>query len=185
MKHLKFITFNRVLIALIVIIAIGMLTWNRIEVEPHMSAVNFETGEIIQRGEIMSTSDDFAAFEISDSIIYLARNTEVKLVDGRKGQIDMQLIQGRVVLEGSSNILIREIDITTEGQASIVHYSWLDEVEIATIDSAALVTWEDQALELADEAVRMQTLESYDIEYIDFNPEESSEAEFYNWVASN
>ena len=94
----------------------------------------------------MTTIDEYAAFEISDSIVYLSKNSELKLVDGREGQIDLQLIQGRIVLIGNANISIREVDIKTAGQASIVHYSWLDEIEIAAIENQTSIEFDNQTL---------------------------------------
>jgi len=184
MKYSKFITFERILISLIVIITAGLLINNRIDTEPHMSAVNLETQNSIERGEIMTTVDGYAAFEISDSIVYLSKNTELKLVDGREGQIDLQLIQGRIVLIGSANISIREVNIETTDQTSIVHYSWLDEIEVAAIKNQTLIESNNSIVTLENEAINMQTLESYSVQYIEFNPEQSSEAEFYEWTTT-
>ncbi|MBT3230266.1 hypothetical protein HN358_00575 [Candidatus Uhrbacteria bacterium] len=184
MKYSKFITFDALLISLVVVIATSLLVWNRIDTEPHMTATNIETGEIIERGEIMTTTDEHSAFEVNDSIVYLSKNTELKLVDGREGQIDLQLIQGRIVLEDNLNISIREVDISTTGQTSVVHYSWLDEIEVATINSTTLIEFDDQTLELENEAINLQTLDPYIVQYIELDAGNSSEADFYEWVSS-
>jgi hypothetical protein len=182
MKYLQFITLDRFLLIFIALIAAGLLIWNRLDIEPQLTATGLETGEMIDRGETMTTTDTYAIFEIDDSVIYLSKNTEVKIVDASQGQIDLQLIQGRIVLDGSANISIREVDITTKGQTSIVHYSWLDEIEVATMNNATSIAFADQVFTLTDSAIRMQTLPPYQSEHIQFNPEVSSEADFYKWV---
>ncbi len=184
MKYTKFITFNVILISLIVIIAAGLLIWNRIDVEPHLSAVDIETGSLVERGEIMTTTDEYAAFKVGGSIVYLSENTELKLVDGREEQVDLQLIQGRIVLEGDSNVSIREIDVSTQGVVSIVHYSWLDQIEVATIENQTSIKFDDQMITLENESILMSTLAPYTTEYIEFDPKESSEVEFYDWVSN-
>lgn len=184
MRYAQFITIDRILPILIALLGVGLLMWNRLDVEPHAQAMNLETGDIIERGQIMTASDAFAAFAITDTQIYLSKNTEVRLVDGREGQVDLQLIQGRVVLAGPAHVSIREVDIATQGQASIVHYSWSNEIEVATIEGSASITYADQVLILTDDTVRMQTLAPYKIEVMAFDPLASSEADFYSWVAN-
>lgn len=184
MNTYKFITFERFLIVLIVIIASGLLIYNRVATEIHISAINLESGEIIKRGETMATTDSYATFEILDSTIYLSKNSEVKLIDGRQDQIDLQLIQGRIVVTGQLNISIREVDVKLESdsKASIVHYSWLDEIEVIPINGSANVLYDKQSRFLDAQSIRMSTLDPYATEFIDFNPEQSSEKEFYDWV---
>lgn len=178
----KFITFDWILVILIVAISAGLLVFNRLDTEPHLSATNVETNETIARGEIIKTADEYATFKISESTVHLSKNTELKLVDGRKGQIDLQLIQGRIVINGSATISIREVDITAQGQVSIVHYSWLDEIEVATMQGQSQLQYNNKTTTLENESIRMQTLTPYIIENIEFNPNESSEADFYAWV---
>ncbi|MBU4314934.1 hypothetical protein KJ673_00845 [Patescibacteria group bacterium] len=182
MNTCKFITLERILIILIVIIAGGLLIHNRTATESQLSAINRQTGDIIKRGEIMTTSDDYAVFNIDNSTVYLSKNTQVKLVDGRQGNIDLQLIQGRIVLDGNANISVREVNISTKGQVSVVHYSWLDEIEAAPIIGLATVQYSDQSRFLDPQAIRMSTLDPYATEFIDFNPSQSSEKDFYDWV---
>ena len=189
MKYSKFITFEQILISLVVIIATTLLVWNRVDTETHLPAINLESREHVERGEIMTTFDEYVAFEIDNSTVYLSKNTELKLIDGREGQIDLQLIQGRIVLTGNANVSIREVNINTNGMTSIVHYSWLDQIEVATIDADAFIeyntiTYEQQLVTLSNQAIRMETVERYNLEYIQFSPSESSEADFYDWVAN-
>ena len=184
MNICKFITLNKILIISIIAIASGLLVYNRVATETHMSAVNIESGEIIKRGEIMTTLDQYASFKISNTTIYLAKNTELKLANGRAGNLDLQLIQGRIVVTGQSNISIREVDVKLESdaRASIVHYSWLNEIEVAPLNGPVSVWYDEQSRALNTQAIRMSTLAPYATEFIDFNPSQSSEKEFYDWI---
>ncbi|EKD47379.1 MAG: hypothetical protein ACD_66C00091G0004 [uncultured bacterium] len=184
MNICKFITLNKILIISIIAIASGLLVYNRVATETHMSAVNIESGEIIKRGEIMTTLDQYASFKISNTTIYLAKNTELKLANGRAGNLDLQLIQGRIVVTGQSNISIREVDVKLESdaRASIVHYSWLNEIEVAPLNGPVSVCYDEQSRALNTQAIRMSTLAPYATEFIDFNPSQSSEKEFYDWI---
>lgn len=182
MSYSKFITIDKILLTLIVMLTVGLMVWNRLDEEPRLMAENITTGEFIKRGQIMSTADAYSAFTIDGSIIYLSKNTEVKLVEAIQNQVDLQLIQGRIVLSGPANVSVREVDITTENKMSVVHYSWLDEIEVATIDGSATIQYSNQVQSLDDEAIRMNTLEPYTTTFIDFDTKQSSEKEFYEWV---
>jgi hypothetical protein len=143
---------------------------------------DMQTSDILNRGEIMEATDQYKFFTIGKTQIFLSKNTQVKLVNLHEGQIDLQLIQGRIVANGEVNISVRDIDvfIPADSQTSIVHYSWLDELEIAPMAGNLIIEYENQTLEL-ESAIKIHTLPPYEYSNIEFNKTQSSEADFYLW----
>lgn len=146
-----------------------------------------------KRGELISTMPDakplpgydsvfMLRISFGDATIWLDESTEVKLINGIPGEETIQVLQGRVVVDGPLTIEVRELDLEINGTVSFVHYSWLDEIEIAVIQGEAMLTRPDQRETLTDTALKTTTLQPYIDEIIEFNPETSEAAAFYEIV---
>lgn len=173
------INFNTILAILVVLIALVTLTLQVVRTESHLST--FIDDVEYKRGEIISSGDEYVEVVFGSAIIYLDKNTEVKLVDGRMGKQVINIIQGRVVIDGVITIQTREVFTEVDGVASFVHYSWLDEIDVALIEGATRIKFEENVWNL-DHPVKVRTLPEHSIKEIEFNPEESSAAEFYDRI---
>ncbi len=196
MKH-----FTTVLILVVISISTVLLIGLRFDAQwaggsgtqSHQKAWLFDKPgpEIFERGEIISTMPDseLTNFKIplqlsfGEAMIYLDKNTEVKIIDGREGQLTINVIQGRVVVDGALTIATREMRTKIDGCASFVHYSWLNEAEIAPMSGTVRLNRDERIETLTDRAIKTSTLEPYDDETIEFNPKSSSAAEFYEQIA--
>ncbi|MFA6130678.1 MAG: hypothetical protein WC730_00220 [Patescibacteria group bacterium] len=135
------------------------------------------------RGDDISTFTESSPLHLvlGTADIWLDENTELEIIDGREGQETVNLLQGRMVVDGELMIATREILTTVSGTTSMVHYSWLNELEIAAIDGETMVTFDDQQIALSNQAIKINTL-SYVQKEIIFNPEDSSRSSFYKTV---
>ncbi|MFH1712494.1 MAG: hypothetical protein ABH846_04655 [Patescibacteria group bacterium] len=133
-----------------------------------------------KRGEIIKTDDDqWLRVHFGQADFWLYENTQVKLIDGRDDHLTINVLQGRVVVIGPLMIEVRELDIIIDGTASYVHYSWLDEIEVASINGEVLIKREDRTIGLNEQALKTTTLPPYMEETIQFDPESSEAANFY------
>ncbi|MCH8049276.1 hypothetical protein IH979_01020 [Patescibacteria group bacterium] len=136
-----------------------------------------------RRGQTISTGDEqwlFVRFGEADFWMY--EDTQVKLIDGRKDQLKINVIQGRVIVEGPITIEVRELDLVIDGIASFVHYSWLNEIEVVSIEGEARLIREDRTEGISGQALKTTTLAPYVDETITFDPALSEAADFYQWA---
>ena len=88
-----------------------------------------------QRGEIIETSEDeWIEVSILDNTVWLYENTQLKLINLTDDNVELTVIQGRVVIYGRVNMRIREEVTLLDGLYSYVHYSWLDETDVQYIN---------------------------------------------------
>ncbi len=182
----KSITFG--IAGLIGVIAITLLTGNRFDALwaggsgylAHQAATANDVE--YKRGETISTSEgEILNVKFGDVTIWMDENTEVKLIDGRTESLEINVVQGRVVIIGSITISTREIKTVASGATSLVHYSWLDELEIVSIEgSVTVATPESASFIPAGAAILMGALSPYNFQEVTFDPENSSAAEFYD-----
>lgn len=176
-----------VYISTIILIAAALLVGNRFDArfaggdgyENHQVAMSQNT--IWQRGEIVSDAE-FVTF--GPATIWLDTGTEIKLIDGRDGKETIQLIQGRIYIEGEVDVTVRELTMEAQERMSLVHYSWLDEIDIIFLDDFSTVLTPKFSLvphEVATNMIKINTL-TYDYEEYDFTPENSSAKDFYETV---
>ena len=151
MKRFNFIT---ILSGLIIVVAISALILNRYEI-PHEPAfvddVRFERGEIIESG------DDIIEIQFGESVIFADKNTEVKIIEGRDDHFVINVIQGRVVVDGDLSIVTREVETIVDGRSSFVHYSWLDEIEVAVIDGETLIKTPDSIIDATENPIKLKS----------------------------
>lgn len=145
----------------------------------HVGEETYERGEIIESGE-----GEYVQVDLFDATVLMDENTQVKLVYLMEGDIEINVVQGRIVAEGELIIATRDVATVVNGSASYVHYSWLGEVEIAPIDGSVYVAYQDTAHILSGDALRLSTLSPYENEAVEFDPTTSSASAFYEWVTT-
>lgn len=183
MKHL-----NTALVVVVISISTVLLIGLRFDAKwaggaglaQHQSAFVGETE--YQRGEVIDSGEDYTKVDFGEAEIWLDENTQIKILDGRKDQLTINVIQGRVVADGELTISIRETRTVFDGRISFVHYSWLNEIEIAPIEGITKLIRDDKIETLTNQALRTTTLEPYTGEVIEFDPESSNAAEFYQQI---
>ncbi len=170
----------------IIILAAALLVGNRFDArwaggdgyQVHQMAIS--EGQAWERGRAISSSD-VDQFTLGEATIYLDENTQVKLIDGREGSETIQLIQGRIYVIGALDITVREVTIRAVDKLSIVHYSWLDEIDIIFFDEkSTIITPAFTLFANAIDAtmVKMNTL-NYEYTENAFNSKESAGKDFY------
>ncbi len=141
------------------------------------------------RGEIISTMSNGTKIpliiEFGDALIFLDKDTEIKIIDGRKNQEAINVIQGRVLIKGKLIINTREITTKINGTTSFVHYSWLDKIEVSAISGSTSLLKENFYLDVSKQAFEINTLNVSDNKSIIFNPEISSASAFYDKTLNN
>lgn len=144
--------------------------------------------QTLTRGETASTdANTFAAYEINNECtVYLAENSSLLLEDGRNKYNVFNLLTGRAVAEGDCTFVTREteIDITT-GTATLVHFSWLNELIVKVFAGGAVISQSgnDTFLVHEDAATRFFTLPSEShAEPTAFSTDENeTTTSFYSW----
>jgi len=182
---------NTILITIVIILSTGLLVGNRFGFKwtggdgYKKHASGFVGTEEYKRGETVSSSDDSSILEFCDAMIWMDINTEIQLVDGLSNACEINIIQGRVVITGDITVSTREVKTDINGTTSFVHYSWLDEIEVASLNGESIINVPDQKpVTLNKQAVKIITLPNYSFEYFDFISETSSAADFYSKVFS-
>jgi len=181
----KSITFA--LAGLVGIISVSLLIGNRFDASwaggdgylAHQVAT--AEGVEYERGETVTTSEgEWLEIVFGDASFWMDENTEVKLVDGREDSLEINVVQGRVVVIGSMTIKTREVATLIDGVAAVVHYSWLDELEVANVFGSVDVATPETASILPEGVMlRIDTLSPYEFTDDYFVPEDSSAYEFY------
>jgi hypothetical protein len=173
----------------IIILAAALLVGNRFDARwaggdgyaVHQLATSQE--QVWKRGELIS-SEDTSTFTLGNATVYLDDKTEIKLIDGREGDEMIQLIQGRVYVDGEIGIIVREVTTYSPGTISVVHYSWLDEIDVLFFDETShIITPGFTLFANAIDAtmVKMNTL-NYEYTEYDFEIEGSASEDFYQRI---
>ncbi|MBU1126563.1 MAG: hypothetical protein ABH826_04185 [Patescibacteria group bacterium] len=133
-------------------------------------------------GQMASNFEIPLLLHLGDSMIILDENTEVKILDGREGRETIQLIQGRIIVKGDLSVFTRDIQTNINGLTSIVHYGWLDRIDLAN-SSGTINVYVSEADEIAEvlenKAITLSTLSPHNPETINFDTNSSSASEFY------
>jgi len=147
-----------------------------------------QTGPTILRGQIMSSGNDFSRYQLCDgTMLYLDVNTEIKLNQYRfpanYEETQLQLVQGRVIVDGVADVHARNVGVALRGAGcELVHYSWLDELDITPlVDSACQIIGSD-ALPQTLSTTRYDTFTTSIKNNLRFSPETSSAQNFYVWT---
>ncbi|PIQ67751.1 hypothetical protein COY25_03745 [Candidatus Uhrbacteria bacterium CG_4_10_14_0_2_um_filter_41_7] len=170
------LNFNTILAILTVVIASSLLVGQKMNLIKHQSA--FVSGTEYHRGEVISSADGYLKVDFAGTNIWLDKKTEVKIISGENGQELINVLQGRILIKGKLKIQTRNVITKIDGETSFVHYSWLDDIEIANILGLATVVFDNKSVNLTS-PIKLHTLPDYNLTEISFNPELSSSAEFY------
>lgn len=193
-------TINEILVAGISTIALSLLVGLRFDAVlaggqgyvPHGSAQLVRSlqpegcaaSSVVKRGEYLETCDgQFTEYALGDVKIALDENTEVVLQDGRNGQVAITLIQGRIVVHGPVTVHVRQTDIGVRGTTTLVHYSWLYQLDISPIAGDFTVYREGTSTAYSS-ATSVDTAQPYDQTKtdVDFSLTSESVARFYTWA---
>ncbi len=167
-------------VALICIIAITLLVGKRLDLRfaggegagPHSRAYLLDIVSItgkdtpflppLSRGETMTTdATTFIKYSLNNQCtITFAENTSLLLLDGRNHYNIFTFLTGRVIAKGHCILHIRETEITVDGTATAVNFSWLDEVAVKVFNGTATVSQSETETTLTPEisAIQFSTL---------------------------
>lgn len=115
------------------------------------------------RGETITTNaNTFATYALNTCTISLAENTSLILSDGRVSYNAFSFLTGRVVTFGNCTLRTRETTVTVTGVATLVHFSWLDELVVHVLEGSASIDQSGVALTLTPDSspLRFFTLPS-------------------------
>jgi hypothetical protein len=139
------------------------------------------------RGQIVTTESGVMAHyqDCQGTQIYLDGQTHIRLTDDatsdpQRGS-QFEFIQGRIIVMGQAQVRTRQSLIQTSGTCEIVHYSWLDQVDVRplALNHCRL----GSATSLQPEVTsRFDTFTSTLISATPFNLATSTAKEFYAWV---
>lgn len=184
--------FNIFLILAITIISTALLIGNRFNTtwaggegyEQHATAEIFKTQEIFHRGETITSfyQETPMMVRFGGAYIYLDENTEVKIIDGRKDQLTVNVIQGRVVVKGDITISTRDLRTHFDGIGAFVHYAWEDKIQIISIEGGAALERAGQEEIITGRTLTTTTLEPFVDEFSVFDIETSSARDFFESV---
>ena len=196
MRNFTNLGLSAVVIAVVAIVLVGQqfdARWlggtGRVDPCPahHVGSPQFE----VRRGEVMSTeTGESDRNQMCDgSILYLDANTQIRLSAYRNTDLvasqntQLELIQGRVIVDGLADVKTRNTIVSVNGAGcEIVHYSWLDKVDVTPlVESGCKIESLSAPLE-ARQTLRLNTFNSAVESTSPFNPQASSAAAFYNWT---
>lgn len=141
----------------------------------------------LTRGETVTTdASTFATYTLNDTCtVSLAENTSLTLQDGRQNRNTFTFLTGRIVASGTCVFTTRETDVHISGTATLVHFSWLDELVIKALEGTTTVSQSGTPTTLTPntEAERFFTLPSvsnHEPSALSLT-ENASVASFYSW----
>lgn len=151
-------------------------------------AVLVDGDTTIKRGEVMSAgANDFAAYQFCNGmIIYLDKNTQVRL-DGYPRPygaypLSLNLLEGRVITDGAFDIKARNLIVGAGPGCEIVHYSWLDELDVTPLVEAACTIVNPPITPPASQTTKYGTFDAVVVSTNTFEPTSSSAKSFYEWT---
>lgn len=123
-------------------------------------------------------------FTFGAAVITLDENTDVSIVSDDASKPVINLVTGRIVIDGPLSVSIRDVTIATEGITTFVHYSWLNKVDVMVVDGTADIRQGDFSSNVSTgNAVAVDTLPPYDeLSPTTFNLDASSAKVFYEWA---
>lgn len=151
-------------------------------------ATNLADGTIVKRGgTLSSTSNDFAKFQLCNgAMLYLDKNTELRLDSYRRSPAELTqltLIQGRVLIDGFTDVKTRNLVFTTGAGCELVHYSWLDQVDTTPlVDQSCLPANLPVDPLVANYTTKYDTFDGSVVSTTVFEPANSSAKHFYEWT---
>lgn len=160
---------------------------------PVCGAVNVtEPEKTLKRGSILSSSaEGFAKYQMCDgTMLYLDKNTQLQIDAYRNSsagtETQLTLIQGRVIVDGLADVHARNSVVATRGAGcEIVHYSWLDQIDITPFAEMACTLSSSNAAPPFIQTTRVSTFDDQLIDITPFEPAMSAARPFYAWTGLN
>ncbi|MBI1907989.1 hypothetical protein HYS28_01050 [Candidatus Uhrbacteria bacterium] len=184
---------NTTTIAATVVLALlvtGLLVKNRLDTAPHTQDITLittfctteETADACWQDteapahELRSSEYVYREYLVGDTRFLLDTNTLLSQ-DGERFRFDT----GRVVIDGDATLTVRDVMIAVDGAATLVHYSWLNKVDVKVLRGTAYVTQGTYTADVrAGNAISIDTLPPYDaIAPTTFN---TDAVPFYDWA---
>lgn len=134
-----------------------------------------------QRRHEMTCAGQNLRFDFGATTFTLDENTDISIVRDDASNPVVSLVTGRAVIDGEITVSIRDIKIFTSGVVTLVHYSWLDKVDLKVISGSAEIRQGTYSSTVtAGNAVAIDTLPPYDaIAPTEVNLEAESVRAFY------
>lgn len=177
------------LVGIISAAAIGLLVWNRLESAPAPQAISVIRTTQEDPTSICPQPDptrqqlfscgDFIEYRVNDSTVALTPDAVVT-VDGEHLRFDT----GRIVVKGKTLLTVRDVAVQTDGTVTLVHYSWLNTLDVKVLEGSAAVRQGEYSTTVTEgNAVSIDTLTPYEvIAPTTFNIDAASVKEFYDWA---
>lgn len=89
-------------------------------------------GELFRLGQSIVTDSTPLTFQRLDTKIALDERTEI-IIKNNRDDLELHLIQGRMAINGKSEIIIGETRVLIDGASVVTHYSWLGLIDIVPI----------------------------------------------------
>ena len=120
--------FNTILIVTIVVLSTALLVGLRFDAQwaggdgYSSQGVAVVDGIDYQRGETISTGEnEWLEVTIGPNTVWMYENTELKLIDLSEDNLELTVVQGRIVLYGRVTMRIRDNTELLDGLSSYVH----------------------------------------------------------------
>ncbi len=140
-------------------------------------------------GEIISTpTDQFYALRTNGPtnapIFNLDVNSQLKIVSTDGDNITVDLITGRLVVDGKVTVVVRDTSIAIDGVATLVNYSWLNKMDVSVLSGSANIhQGQYSSLVKDNHAVSLDTLTPFEaIKPTTFSVDAASVKTFYDWA---
>lgn len=114
------------------------------------------------------------------STLWLDEKTALVVADDRQGKETLTMDGGRIVVQGSVIIHVRDLAFSTTGTMSLVNYSWLNRVDVLAMTGEAR---QGSIIIPQSSATSFDTLPPYEpSKTIDFNTQNPSVKAFYDFA---
>ncbi len=140
-------------------------------------------------GEIISTPvDQFFALRTNGPtnapIFNLDVNSQLKIISTQGDDITVDLITGRLVIDGKVTVVVRDTTINIDGIATLVNYSWLNKMDVSVLSGSANIhQGQYSSIVNSDHAVSLDTLTPFEaIKPTTFSVDAASVKTFYDWA---
>lgn len=137
------------------------------------------------RVNILTCKGERRKFTFGQSTIWMDENAAIVVVNDREGSEQLSLHGGRIIVRGPVVISVREHEFRTDGTMMVVHYGWLQHVDVFMMDGAGTETLDAASTTLdSQSAMSFDTVLPYDApKAIPFASENESVIEFTAWAA--
>ena len=158
-----------------------------------------DAGELVRRGEIVSTSSDERLMLTNELIeIALDQNTDLEIIRLNEQEVELYVHRGRIGVRSGYRILsspnskydptiiIRSdyvrSSFNSPGQVSFVYYNFLNKVSIIPFDSIEVSYSISDIARTTSEPIEILELEPHTVGTFEFKIPGSAAEEFYNWI---